>query len=86
MPAFSFLARADADSSNSSDSISNPVYIAGIVVAAVIGLGITVWLGLRAYRKRVRNRREEKMGAAFLSVKGLVREDGTSDEKGSNLR
>ncbi len=70
MPAFTFLARSDADSSNSSDSISNPVYIAGIVVAAVIGLGIAVWLGLRAYRKRVRNRREEKMGAAFLSVKG----------------
>lgn len=78
--------RADLPSSASSTSISNPIYVAGIVVAVVAILGISVWLGLRVYRKRVAAKRESKMGAAFLSVKGLVREDDSMDEKDTSLQ
>jgi len=73
--------RADLPSSADSPSISNPIYIVGIVVAAVTILGISVWLGLRGYRKRAAAKRESKMGAAFLSVRGLVREDDPVNEK-----
>ncbi|KAF9565240.1 hypothetical protein CPC08DRAFT_720594 [Agrocybe pediades] len=43
-------------------------------------MGVSIWLALRLYRKRVAARREAKMGAAFLSVKGLVPE-GALNEK-----
>ncbi|KAF9476704.1 hypothetical protein BDN70DRAFT_811829 [Pholiota conissans] len=76
MPAFNLLPRSvTASSASSSPSINQPIYIAGVIVAVVIVLIIAVWLGIRAYRKRLAAKREEKMGAAFLSVKGLVRED-----------
>jgi len=78
--------RADLPSSADSSSISNPIYIVGIVIAAVTILGISVWLGLRVYRKRAAAKRESKMGAAFLSVRGLVREDDPVNEKDNSLQ
>jgi len=75
------LPRADLSPSANPSSISNPIYIAGIVVAVVIVLGISTWLGLRVFKKRAAAKRESKMGAAFLSVKGLVRDDDPVDEK-----
>lgn len=80
------LSRTDLPSSTDSSSISNPIYVAGIVVAFVIILGISAWLGLRVYKKRAAAKRESKMGAAFLSVKGLVRDDDTMDEKDGPLQ
>jgi len=82
------LPRADADlpSSANSSSISNPIYAAGIVIAIVIVLGISAWLGLRVFKKRAAAKRESKMGAAFLSVKGLVRDDDPMDEKDGSLQ
>ncbi|KAF8962779.1 hypothetical protein BDZ97DRAFT_1905168 [Flammula alnicola] len=86
MPAFHVFPRSQTPSDSASPSISNPIYIAGIIVAAVIFLGFLVWMGLRAYRKRLASKRESQMGAAFLSVKGLVREDEVSDEKAGSLQ
>ena len=78
--------RADLPSSADSPSISNPIYVVGIVVAVVTILAISGWLGLRVYRKRAAAKRESKMGAAFLSVKGLVREDDPMNEKDDSLQ
>jgi len=79
MPTVSLLSRSDSPS-NDSPTLSNPVYLVGIIVAAVIVVGVSVWLGLRLYRKRVAARREAKMGAAFLSVKGLVPESSLNEK------
>ena len=76
MPAFTQNALSPrSDTPGSSDSsVSNPIYIAGIIVAAVIALGGAIWLVVHWLRKRAAKKREEKMNGAFLSVKGLVRE------------
>jgi hypothetical protein len=62
------------------------VIIAGVVVVAVIVTGVAIWMGLRLYRKRMANKREAERGAAFLSVKGLVRDDGAPSEKDGSLQ
>ncbi|KAF8149868.1 hypothetical protein B0H34DRAFT_667147 [Crassisporium funariophilum] len=87
MPALHVLSRSDTPSEkDSSATISSPVYIAGITLAGVIGLAVCAWLALRYYRQRVAAKRESQMGAAFLSVKGLVREDDWSEnEKDAHL-
>lgn len=55
-----------------------PTIIGGIIVAAAIGFGAALWLLIRFMRKRTTKKREEERGAAFLNVRGLVKED---DEK-----
>jgi hypothetical protein len=64
--------------SNSPDLsvIRNPIIIAGLLVIGLIFCGLLAWFGFRIYRKRAVAKRESKMGAAFLSVKGVVHEDG----------
>jgi hypothetical protein len=47
-------------------------------------LGIATWLGVRYYRNRVQAKREDKRGAAFLSVRGLVKESESSDMSAIN--
>jgi LPXTG-motif cell wall-anchored protein len=59
-----------------SDSSSNSMYIAGFVVAGVVLLGAVGWLTVRFLRKRAQLRDGDKRGAAFLNVRGLVKEDG----------
>ncbi|PPQ67474.1 hypothetical protein CVT25_006015 [Psilocybe cyanescens] len=71
------IARSDPGSSNG-PTLANPIYLAGLIVALVILAGAGAWLGLRTYRKRMMSKRQEKTGAAFLSVKGLVRDDSNN--------
>jgi len=54
------------------------LYIAGFVIAGLIILGVGGCLLIRFLRQRARNNDEDNRGAAFLNVRGLVRED---DEK-----
>jgi hypothetical protein len=49
-----------------------PEVIAGLAIAAVILLGVCVWLGVRYYRKR-------KSQPTDIIVKGVISED--DDEK-----
>jgi len=66
-------------------TVHNPIIIAGIIAIALIFFALSLWLGFRIYRKRATAKRESKMGAAFLSVKGLVQDDGSGDEKHGDL-
>lgn len=74
---------SDTSAAGNAPTLSNPAYLAGLIVAVVLLLGVALWLGLRSYRKRQSAKRKERTDAAFLSVKGLVREDGIRSEKGS---
>ncbi|KAJ3568481.1 hypothetical protein NP233_g5686 [Leucocoprinus birnbaumii] len=64
---------------NGSGSIS-AMYIIGFSIAGAIFLAIVLWLGVYLYRRRRARQRQSRMGAAFLSVRGLVKED-SFDEK-----
>lgn len=80
MPALHLLQRSNS-SDFSSFTLHNPIAIAGISIIALIFLGLSLWFGLRIYRQRAAAKRESKMGAAFLSVKGLVQDDGSANLK-----
>ncbi|PBK92881.1 hypothetical protein ARMGADRAFT_929500 [Armillaria gallica] len=65
----------------STSSPLRPIYIAGFVVVGVLLLGVALWLAVRTHRRRAQAKREENLGAAFLSVKGLVRDGDVQAEK-----
>ncbi|PPQ69158.1 hypothetical protein CVT26_003531 [Gymnopilus dilepis] len=73
-------------SGSSNSAIDSTTVIAGVVVVAVIVVGLAIWMGLRMYRKRMAIKRETERGAAFLSVKGLVRDDVEGSEKDNSLQ
>ena len=80
MPALYLFQRSDP--SGDLSAIHNPVIIAGLTVILFIFCGLFSWLAFRIYRKRAIAKRESRMGAAFLSVKGVV-PDGSEKEKGA---
>src|ERR1700753_440694 len=61
-------------------SSSTGVYVAGFVVAGLVLTGAASWLAIRFLRKRAQRKDEDNRGAAFLNVRGLVREDGEKTE------
>lgn len=67
-----------SDSSSSSiqiGTLSVPVYaVIGIAVIVAILLGLAIWLIVKTVRKRARRRREDDRGAAFLTVKGVMKD------------
>ncbi|KAG7448138.1 uncharacterized protein BT62DRAFT_891058 [Guyanagaster necrorhizus] len=65
----------------SSSSSLRPIYIAGFVLVGVLLLGVALWLAIRRYRRWAQAKREGNLGAAFLSVKGLVRDGNVHTEK-----
>jgi hypothetical protein len=79
MPAIYLFQRSN---SSADFSIHNPIIIAGLTLIALIFCAIFSWLGFRMYRKRAMAKRESRMGAAFLSVKGVVH-DGSGNENGT---
>lgn len=58
------------------DSSSTGLYVAGFLVAGLVFIGAVAWLTVRFLRKRAQRNAEDKRGAAFLNVRGLIREDG----------
>ena len=52
------------------------LYVAGFSIAGVVALGAGVWLTIRFLKQRARRSDEDSRGAAFLNVRGLVREAG----------
>lgn len=61
-------------------SSATGLYIAGFVIAGVVLLGAAIWLTIRFLKKRAQRNSEDNRGAAFLNVRGLVREDGEKDK------
>ena len=59
-------------------STSTIAYV-GFGIAACVGLAIAIILTVVWYRKRARRAREDERGAAFLTVKGVIKEDSTSE-------
>jgi hypothetical protein len=80
MPALYLVPRSNS-SSSSTFTIQSPIIIAGLTIIILIFCGVSSWLGFRIYQKRAAAKRESRMGAAFLSVKGVV-VDGPGNEKG----
>lgn len=70
MPALHLFSR-DASSSSG----LNPIYIAGFIIAGVTVLGVGLWIALRMQKRRAASKSETQRGAAFLSVRGIVRDD-----------
>ncbi|RPD61184.1 hypothetical protein L226DRAFT_545602 [Lentinus tigrinus ALCF2SS1-7] len=66
-PHFTFVARDDP---TDEDTSINPIIIAGIVVAAVIGVGAALWLGIRWFRKRAASKRKQLRASAFVNFNG----------------
>jgi hypothetical protein len=63
--------RRDSSIDANSNTITNPVYIAGICTIGVIVLAVGIWLARRFYLSR-----RAAKDVWFLSVKGLVLENG----------
>ena len=63
---------------DSGSSKLSPETIGGIAFAAAVLFAVGLWLGIRVYRKRSREKRADGRQGAFLTVKGLISED---DEK-----
>ncbi|KXN91711.1 hypothetical protein AN958_12563 [Leucoagaricus sp. SymC.cos] len=57
------------------------MYIVGFAIAGTVFLVLVMWLGAFLYRRRRAKRRRDQVGAAFLSVRGLVKEDEPYLEK-----
>ncbi len=75
MPAlFNTVARDENSALMSGSSSLRPVYIAGFSVIGAILIGVAIWLSIHIYRRRAQAKRDNMRGAAFLSVKGLVRD------------
>jgi hypothetical protein len=72
-----------ADDTQSTSTPLTPVVIGGIAFAGAIILAVGIWLAIRFYRKRSRERRADGRQGAFLTVKGLISEE---DEKAAPPR
>ncbi|KAI0711961.1 hypothetical protein C8T65DRAFT_574793 [Cerioporus squamosus] len=75
-PRFAFVVRDDL---TQEDTSINPTIIAGIIVAAVIGLGAALWLAIRWFKKRATTKREQLRVSAFVNFNN--ESDGSMSEK-----
>jgi hypothetical protein len=69
-----FSARSLLSTGAASSSSLPTIAIVGFIVAGAIALLALGWMVIRVIRKRIQRKRENSRGAAFLSVKGLVKE------------
>ena len=60
-------------------STSTALYIAGFALVGVLIGGLLLWLLIRYCKKRRSEKREEKLGAAFLHVRGIMKEGEKSN-------
>ncbi|KAI9057229.1 hypothetical protein FKP32DRAFT_1367030 [Trametes sanguinea] len=71
------LVKRSSDYPSGDDNHVSGIIIAGIAVAAAIGVGTAIWLTIRWYRKHSAEKREKRRGSAFVNF------TGSGDEKDS---
>ncbi|KAI6125633.1 hypothetical protein EDD16DRAFT_1474199 [Pisolithus croceorrhizus] len=59
------------DDSSSSLGVSKGLYIAGFTLVGILVVGLSLWLLIRCYKKRMSAKRNDERGAAFLHVRGV---------------
>ncbi|KAG6330876.1 hypothetical protein ID866_8214 [Astraeus odoratus] len=62
-----------ARDSLSSDGMSKGLIIAGFTLVGVLVSGVSLWLLVRYCKHRMREKRSEERGAAFLHVRGVMK-------------
>lgn len=62
---------ATRDDNSSSVGMSKGLYIAGFTLVGLLVAGLSLWLLVRCYKKRMGEKRNDERGAAFLHVKGI---------------
>lgn len=62
---------AARDNSSSVLGMSKGLYIAGFTLVGILVGGLSLWLLVRCYKKRMSEKRNDERGAAFLHVKGI---------------
>ncbi|OSD06411.1 hypothetical protein PYCCODRAFT_930492 [Trametes coccinea BRFM310] len=77
------LKRSDYPSGD--DNHISGIIIAGIAVAAAIGVGTAVWLTMRWYRKHSAEKREKRRGSAFVNFTDPGDEKDSLPSAGSTL-
>lgn len=68
------LSRSDSTDPSGDLPISRTVYIVGFTLAGLLAVTSMMWLALRFFRRKLQAKRGEERGAAFLNVRGVVRE------------
>lgn len=68
------LSRSDSTNPSGVLPISRTIYIVGFTLAGLLAAISIVWLALRFFRRKLQAKRAEERGAAFLNVRGVVRE------------
>ncbi|KAG2756880.1 hypothetical protein P692DRAFT_20765263 [Suillus brevipes Sb2] len=68
------LSRSDSTDPSGDLPISRTVYIVGFTLAGLLVVTSMIWLALRFFRRKLQAKRGEERGAAFLNVRGVVRE------------
>jgi len=61
------------------------MYIIGFSIVGAIFLVLILWFAIHFRRKWSARRRQDQLGAAFLSVRGLVKDELIHGEKHSSL-
>lgn len=74
-PYVALAARANADGSSGG---LPTIAIIGFIVAGLLLLAVGIWFLVSFIRKRAQKKREAERGAAFLTVKGVVKESMSS--------
>jgi hypothetical protein len=68
------LSRSDSTDASGDLPISKTVYIVGFTIAGLLAVTSVMWIALRFFRRKLQAKRAEERGAAFLNVRGVVRE------------
>lgn len=75
MPAFVTISIRKRSYENTSFS---PLAVVGLILAGLVLLTVLIAVAVRFVRKRNIAKRESRIGAAFLDVKGLIVEETTT--------
>lgn len=73
-PTTQFFKRGDITDAKVGNTNVPVIVVVGFGVAGALLLFVVIWISLKACRKRAKKRREDARGAAFLTVKGVMKE------------